>query len=39
MDDLDPFLQTEFSYWKDTLLAYGLIVLGTGIVLFGIVSQ
>lgn len=39
---MHPFqddLGAQISYWKDTTLAYGLILLGTCIVIYGIVAQ
>lgn len=39
MDDLEADLKVRFHQWKDTLFAYGLIVAGTCIVIYGVVAQ
>ena len=38
-DDLDADDLSQFDDWKHTVLAYGLVAIGTCIVIYGVVSQ
>ncbi|WP_156399106.1 MULTISPECIES: hypothetical protein [unclassified Methylobacterium] len=39
MNEFDGDTPSEFDHWKNTALAYGLIAIGTCIVIYGIVGQ
>ena len=39
MDKFDSETTHLFDHWKETALAYGLIAIGTCIVIYGVVGQ